>query len=125
MARHGHLSVTAARADVRRGCPGAARSQDRLPRGDRVPQGMDLSRCTRSARRRDEELELWRLPASTRVRGARVSLRFAETAIPGAILIEPQVFRDSRGFFLETYQTEKYRAGGIDAVFVQDNHSSS
>jgi dTDP-4-dehydrorhamnose 3,5-epimerase len=54
-----------------------------------------------------------------------VSARFIETAIPGVVVIEPQVFRDSRGFFLETFQTEKYRAGGIDAVFVQDNHSHS
>jgi dTDP-4-dehydrorhamnose 3,5-epimerase len=54
-----------------------------------------------------------------------VSLRFVETAIPGVVLVEPQVFRDDRGFLLETYQTEKYRAGGIDAVFVQDNHSQS
>ena len=54
-----------------------------------------------------------------------MSARFVETAIPGVVMIEPQVFRDSRGFFLETFQTEKYRAGGIDAVFVQDNHSHS
>ena len=54
-----------------------------------------------------------------------MSLRFVETAIPGVVLVEPQVFRDGRGFFLETFQAEKYRAGGIDAVFVQDNHSHS
>ena len=54
-----------------------------------------------------------------------MSARFVETAIPGVVMIEPQVFRDSRGFFLETFQTEKYRAGGIDAAFVQDNHSHS
>jgi len=54
-----------------------------------------------------------------------VSPRFVETAIPGVILVEPQVYRDDRGFFLETFQTDAYRAGGIDAVFVQDNHSYS
>jgi dTDP-4-dehydrorhamnose 3,5-epimerase len=54
-----------------------------------------------------------------------VSARFALTAIPGVVVIEPQVYRDDRGFFLETFQTETYRAGGIDAVFVQDNHSYS
>jgi len=37
----------------------------------------------------------------------------------------PQVYRDDRGFLLETFSVEKYRAGGIDAVFVQDNHSHS
>jgi dTDP-4-dehydrorhamnose 3,5-epimerase len=54
-----------------------------------------------------------------------VTLRFAPTAIPGVIRIEPVVHRDDRGFFLETYHEERYRAGGIDAVFVQDNHSRS
>ena len=54
-----------------------------------------------------------------------MSLRFVETAIPGVVLVEPQVYRDGRGFLLETFSVEKYRAGGIDAVFVQDNHSYS
>lgn len=54
-----------------------------------------------------------------------MSLRFAETAIPGVVLVEPQVYRDDRGFLLETFQVEKYRSGGIDAVFVQDNQSYS
>jgi dTDP-4-dehydrorhamnose 3,5-epimerase len=54
-----------------------------------------------------------------------VTLRFLETAIPGVVVVEPQVHRDGRGFFLETFHAEKYRAGGIDATFVQDNHSHS
>jgi dTDP-4-dehydrorhamnose 3,5-epimerase len=54
-----------------------------------------------------------------------LSLRFARTEIPGVIVVEPQVHRDARGFFLESFHAEKYRAGGIDAVFVQDNHSYS
>jgi dTDP-4-dehydrorhamnose 3,5-epimerase len=54
-----------------------------------------------------------------------VSLRFVRTEIPGVILVEPHVHRDERGFFLETFHAEKYREGGIDAVFVQDNHSCS
>jgi dTDP-4-dehydrorhamnose 3,5-epimerase len=52
-------------------------------------------------------------------------MRFGETAIPGVLLVEPDVHRDDRGFFLETYHREKYRRGGLDAVFVQDNHSRS
>ncbi|MBI1761369.1 MAG: dTDP-4-dehydrorhamnose 3,5-epimerase [Acidobacteria bacterium] len=52
-------------------------------------------------------------------------MKFLPTDLPGVILIEPQVWRDERGFFLETYQREKYAAGGVDAVFVQDNHSRS
>lgn len=54
-----------------------------------------------------------------------MSFRFLPTTIAGVIQIEPEVFRDSRGFFLETFHAEKYAAGGIATVFVQDNHSSS
>jgi dTDP-4-dehydrorhamnose 3,5-epimerase len=50
---------------------------------------------------------------------------FIETEIPGVIVIEPRVFRDERGFFLETYQESKYRDGGIKEAFIQDNHSKS
>jgi len=52
-------------------------------------------------------------------------MNFIPTEIPDVILIEPRIFRDERGFFLETYQREKYAAGGIHADFVQDNHSRS
>jgi dTDP-4-dehydrorhamnose 3,5-epimerase len=54
-----------------------------------------------------------------------VSARFLATDIPGVVLIEPHVHRDARGFFLETFHAETYRTGGIDAAFVQDNHSHS
>ena len=52
-------------------------------------------------------------------------MRFEPTSIPGVITIEPRVFRDARGFFLETYHAQRFAAGGIDAQFVQDNHSAS
>jgi len=52
-------------------------------------------------------------------------VKFVPTAVPGVIIIEPDVHQDRRGFFLETYHAEKYRAGGIPDVFVQDNHSRS
>jgi dTDP-4-dehydrorhamnose 3,5-epimerase len=52
-------------------------------------------------------------------------VRVSETALPGVLLVEPQVFQDQRGFFLETYHREKYAAAGIGASFVQDNHSHS
>jgi len=54
-----------------------------------------------------------------------MSLRFVNTSLAGVVMIEPQVFRDDRGFFLETFHAEKYAAAGIPAVFVQDNHSKS
>ena len=52
-------------------------------------------------------------------------LSFHATDLPEVVRVEPAVFQDHRGFFLETYHREKYAAGGIDAVFVQDNHSRS
>ena len=52
-------------------------------------------------------------------------MQFLKTDIEGLIVVEPDVHRDTRGFFLETYHAEKYKNGGIDAVFVQDNQSRS
>ena len=47
------------------------------------------------------------------------------TALDGVVVIEPEVFADRRGFFLETYQCGRYRDAGIDVTFVQDNISRS
>ena len=47
------------------------------------------------------------------------------TSIPDILIIEPRVFGDARGFFMETYQAEQFAAYGIPANFVQDNHSGS
>jgi dTDP-4-dehydrorhamnose 3,5-epimerase len=52
-------------------------------------------------------------------------LTFVQTALPGVVIVEPDVFRDARGFFLETFQAARYREGGIAYDFVQDNHSRS
>ena len=52
-------------------------------------------------------------------------MRFVPTAIPDVVTIEPDVFRDPRGFFLETYHAAKYRDAGIAGPFVQDNQSRS
>jgi dTDP-4-dehydrorhamnose 3,5-epimerase len=52
-------------------------------------------------------------------------MNFIPTQIPGVIIVEPDVFRDDRGYFFESYHTEKYAAGGIDQPFVQDNQSHS
>ena len=54
-----------------------------------------------------------------------MSPNFRETELPGVVVVEPRVFRDERGFFLETYQLPRYQEGGIDAHFLQDNHSYS
>jgi dTDP-4-dehydrorhamnose 3,5-epimerase len=52
-------------------------------------------------------------------------MKFLSTAIPDVVIVEPQVFGDSRGFFMETWQKRKFAEGGIDVDFVQDNHSAS
>lgn len=48
-----------------------------------------------------------------------------ETALPGVMLIEPKVFGDDRGFFLESWNAAAFAAAGLDLTFVQDNHSRS
>ena len=52
-------------------------------------------------------------------------MQFIPTAIPEVVLIEPQVFTDDRGFFLEIFQAHKYAPAGIHAPVVQINHSGS
>jgi dTDP-4-dehydrorhamnose 3,5-epimerase len=52
-------------------------------------------------------------------------MRILPTRLAGLILIEPRVFGDGRGFLFESFRRESYQAAGIDADFVQDNHSRS
>lgn len=52
-------------------------------------------------------------------------MRFLPTGLPGVLVIEPDVHRDGRGYFLETYHAGRYRAGGVPGPFVQDNYSQS
>lgn len=52
-------------------------------------------------------------------------MQITPTAIPDVVIIEPKIFRDERGFFLETFQTNKYKAAGITLPMVQDNCSGS
>lgn len=51
--------------------------------------------------------------------------RFTKTEIPGIVLIEPQVFGDERGFFMETFKKSEFEVNGVSGDFVQDNHSCS
>ena len=51
--------------------------------------------------------------------------KFTKTEIPEVILVEPQVFGDERGFFLEAYKKSEFINNGITVDFVQDNHSKS
>jgi dTDP-4-dehydrorhamnose 3,5-epimerase len=61
--------------------------------------------------------ERWTLPCP--------AMQLLPTRLQGPILVEPVVYGDERGFFLETYRRDVLSAGGIDLEFVQDNHSRS
>src|SRR5688572_14417279 len=52
-------------------------------------------------------------------------MRVVDTELPGVVIVESDVVRDTRGFFLETYHAPKFRAIGISGRFVQDNYSRS
>ncbi len=52
-------------------------------------------------------------------------MKFIDTTLKGVVLVEPDVFDDPRGYFLETYHAGKYAGGGIPGPFVQDNFSHS
>ena len=52
-------------------------------------------------------------------------MNFIPTPIPGLTIIEPQIWKDERGFFIETYNEKLFKANGINEAFVQDNLSCS
>ena len=52
-------------------------------------------------------------------------MNIRKTEIEGLLVIEPQMFKDARGWFMETYNEQRYREAGIDVRFVQDNQSCS
>jgi len=54
-----------------------------------------------------------------------VNFTFNKLNFPEVILVTPQAFGDDRGFFMETYEMDKFFKGGINRIFVQDNHSKS
>jgi dTDP-4-dehydrorhamnose 3,5-epimerase len=52
-------------------------------------------------------------------------VKFVPTAIPEVVRVEPDVHRDARGFFVESWRHDRWSAGGVPGPFVQDNHSRS
>lgn len=52
-------------------------------------------------------------------------MQVSTTELPGCLVIEPRIFGDDRGFFLETYNRQRYYEAGVAVDFVQDNHSQS
>jgi dTDP-4-dehydrorhamnose 3,5-epimerase len=53
------------------------------------------------------------------------AIKKISTSLPGVVILEPRVFGDERGFFLESYNQKVFAELGIEEQFVQDNHSSS
>ncbi|MGB3808125.1 MAG: dTDP-4-dehydrorhamnose 3,5-epimerase [Erythrobacter sp.] len=52
-------------------------------------------------------------------------MKVIETELPGVLIVEPRVFGDARGFFMETWNEAVFAQSGLDVTFVQDNHSHS
>jgi dTDP-4-dehydrorhamnose 3,5-epimerase len=52
-------------------------------------------------------------------------MKFGRTSIPDVIVLQPEMFGDERGFFMETFRADEFAASGIAGPFVQDNHSGS
>ena len=52
-------------------------------------------------------------------------MKILPSSLPEILIIEPSVFQDERGFFMETYQQRRYTEAGIESIFVQDNLSRS
>src|SRR5205085_2721587 len=87
----------------------------------RAPFPARFERCRRLARigrGSSNDGHRWRVVSSR-------ALNVTPTTLPGVMLIEPRVFSDERGFFLETYHAAKFREAGLPEHFLQDNHSRS
>ncbi len=87
-----------------------------------MPAGRAALATIRNRWRRDER----RFGQRVRRAGAVRLMRCQAMRLPGVLLLEPDVYRDSRGFFLECYNRTRYAdLPGLDLAFVQDNHSQS
>jgi dTDP-4-dehydrorhamnose 3,5-epimerase len=98
--------------------------QGRLPRRDRVANAVHRQRAAAQARAADEEQRLRAVPDRPGEGAAADSMKILRTEIEGLLILEPKVFPDDRGFFVETFQQSRYGELGI-GPFVQDNWSRS
>ena len=88
--------------------------------------GADLERLASGMKGSPYGQYLLRLLEGRESRADHMPFTFTPTALPGVIIIEPAVFADSRGFFMETYKTIGVRSRRVStSVFVQENHSRS
>src|SRR5207245_10139915 len=97
----------------------------RLPGRDRLPDGLHRCEGAGSACEALGEERLRRVPAAGAL-GAAFLMKVIRTEIPEVLILEPKVFEDPRGFFLESYNRKTFmEATRLDVDFVQDNHSRS
>jgi dTDP-4-dehydrorhamnose 3,5-epimerase len=124
LARHRHAGVAAAGGQLHPDHRGAAGPEDLLPRGDRVPHGLHRCGAAAEGRRADAQERLRQVSAAAgRAQGG--AMKVSDTELPGVKLIQLDLFRDPRGFFMETHNVERYAAAGIPDTFIQDNFSRS
>src|SRR5579872_5819802 len=91
-------------------------SWDRLMRIGRQVSGVGRQEVIPDARH---------LTPDTSLNVSSPALDVIETLLPGVVILQPKVWGDERGFFMETYQQQRFREIGIDLPFVQDNQSRS
>src|SRR6185369_6255664 len=112
------------RGDLRADHRGAPGPEDLLSRGNRVAAGVHRRCPARVDRPAAAQVGLWRIPAPV-ARTVERHVNIVECAIPGPLIIEPRVFGDDRGFFMESWNAAEFAEAGLDLAFVQDNHSRS
>src|SRR5215468_11896773 len=95
-----------------------------MPGGNRVSQGLHRRPATESPSRNNAEQRLWTISASRS--GRRTALvNVIKTPLPGVLILQPQVFSDKRGSFMEIFHARRYAEAGIAQPFAQDNYSTS
>jgi dTDP-4-dehydrorhamnose 3,5-epimerase len=65
------------------------------------------------------------IPIATQGQETRMEFRIESKSLRDVVVVVPEIFQDNRGFFLETYREDQFRALGLPTQFVQDNHSRS
>src|SRR4051812_41334696 len=111
VARHRHARSAAPGIELYSGHRRAPGTDGRLSRGDCLSHGLYRGRRCAAAGDPDE-VEHVRAVSAARAGTGSLIVRAVPTDIPGVLVVEPDVYRDARGFFLETYHAEKYKALG-------------
>src|SRR5690606_31746073 len=96
--------------------------EDFLSRGNRAAERLDRRRAGAPAGRATGQERLRPLPAPA-ARTGNAAVRFIDTALPGVTIIEPKVFGDDRGFFLESFHKPRFAEHGIAIDIAQSNVS--